>query len=108
MPYRVEWLSSADVNLQRIWLYWQQEGAALSPVVDVLSDVRSRELRAITDASAEIELAWQRTPLLIGEAFRDDPTRRIYAKGPLIVVYAVFERDHRVKVVAISYDDRRN
>ena len=104
----MNWLSAAEVNLQRIWLYWQQEGAALSPAIDVLSNLRSRELRAIQEDADAIELLLQQVPMTQGRAFRGDETLRVLAQGSLSVGYKVFEQERRVNIVAISYNDLRN
>jgi hypothetical protein len=108
MIYNLEWLSAAEVNLQRIWLYWQQEGAALSPAIDRLSNLRARELRAIQEAADTIELLLRQMPMSQGRAFRGDETLRVFAQGPLSVGYKVFAKERRVRIVAISYNERRN
>ncbi len=108
MRYQIEWLPSAEANLQRIWLYWQQEGAALSNVLDAISDLRSRELRGIAESCNAIERTLQRQPLKVGREYRHQRTCRVLENGPLVVGYDVYEDERRVTILAVSYDDRRN
>ena len=108
MPFQIEWLAAAEANLQRIWLYWQQEGAALSSVMDAVTNLRSRELRAITESCDCIEQRLKRTPLTAGRMFRGQRTCRVFGMGPLVVGFDVYENERRVTVLAVSYDDRRN
>ena len=76
--------------------------------MDAVSNLRSRELRAITESCDSIEQLLKKTPIDVGRAFRGLRTCRVYGMGPLVVGYDVYESERRVTILAVSYDDRRN
>lgn len=111
MRYDVVWTigdQGAEDRLARIWNYWSQDGAALSPAIAETTSLRTWEKQGIRDAVARLETVLSENPFLVGRAFRGQQHLRVLSQGPLEVGYRIDEAKHRVVILTVRYDDRRN